>query len=320
MYILFFKRECLRKKGLYVAIFAGTLVILPHVIWLIQHDFFSFAYMTGRTEITLHNTPLSLLKFGRVIFPIKFMLDQLLSVLPCLLLFVLAALQAKNIGIKNKDKDLSEMAFVITICFAPIFLQSLMGAVSNTRVMGMWGSIMVSFFGIFLFYMFPVKFNKDTFKFLFKCVCSLSLIWMIAMFLFSQLHTKFHIGFPYQTIIPKIVEEWDLETNKAELKYIGGNGEYVYKIKQYCERPVTVILETFGYKNPWLDEKDILNSGSIVFGKTEEDLKDQVKEDIILLPENYKIKSRRYDYEITNKLGKTKHFDFYYAIIPPITK
>ena len=168
IYILFFKRECLRKNGFYASILVGILVILPHIIWLIQHDFFSFAYMADRTNISSHNIPIFLLKYGRIVFPIKFIVDQLLSVLPCLLLFVFAALHAKNIGIKRINKDISETAFVIIICFAPIVLHSLMGAISNTRVMGIWGSIMVSFFGIFLFYMFPVKFNKNTFMFLFK--------------------------------------------------------------------------------------------------------------------------------------------------------
>ena len=318
IYILFFKRDCLKRKGLYISISVGLLAILPHIIWLFQHDFFSFAYMTDRTGVTLHNTPDFLLRFGRVVFPIKFILDQIFSVLPCVLLFVIAALQSKNISCKDPDRRKSDAAFVCILCFVPILLQSLMGAISNTRVMGMWGSIMVSFFGIFLFYMFPVKFNKNTFNFLFKCVCALSFVWMTAMFLFSQLHTKFHMGFPYQKILPEIVADWDSETNNAELKYIGGNGEYVYKIKQYCNRPVKVILETFGYKNPWISEQDILKYGSIIFGKSAEEVERWAKESVVLLPDNYQIKSKRYDYEITNKVGKSKQFHFYYTIIPPM--
>ena len=41
---------------------------------------------------------------------------------------------------------------------------------------------------------------------------------------------------------------------------------------------------------------------------------------IILLPENYKYKPQKYEFEIENKAGRIKKYSFYYTIIPPIQK
>ena len=315
IYLLIYRRDCFKHKGVYISVLCGSVVILPHIIWLIQHDFFSFAYMFDRTEVSLHNTPAFMIKFGRIFFPVKFIIDQVLSVLPCILLFGFAALQAKNISVFKENK--SGIAFVWILCFLPIIFQSLMGAVSNTRVMGMWGSMMVSFFGLLLFYQFPVKFNKDTFMFVYKWVCSLTLIWLISMLLFSLLQTKLHMGFPYQQIIPEMNSKWDAATNNAPLKYIGGDGRYVYKIKEYNPRPTTVILETFGYENPWVKPADIDKYGAIIIGESKKEAIGQVEYSGIILPKDYKLNVIKCKFEIKNKIGKTKKFKFWYVIIPP---
>ena len=88
LYLIFFERRQFKKKGMYVSVLIGSLIILPHIIWLFQHDFFSMIYMSERTEIGAHNTPLFLLKFGRVVSPLKFILDQVLSVASCIVVYL----------------------------------------------------------------------------------------------------------------------------------------------------------------------------------------------------------------------------------------
>ena len=318
IYLIAVKREQFKKRGMYIAIITGFLVILPHVIWLFKHDFFSFIYMTDRVEIGIHNTPQFLLKFGRIVFPVKFIFDQILCVMPCILMFLLTALFARNISF-CKTSNKSELLFISLICFGPMLLQASTGLFSNSRIMGMWGSMMVSFCGLFLMYVFPIKFKEKTFIRLIILAYSFALIWLGAMFVFMQLQTKLHVSFPYQKVIPEINSIWDEETNNSELKYVGGNGEYVFKINVYNPRHPKVVLETFGHENPWISPDEVINSGIIIFGKTEDELISQTKDTVTLLPENYKIIPRVCSFEITNKLGKSKKFELYYTIIPPVT-
>ena len=316
LYLVISDRKQFKKKGMYVAILTGLLVILPHILWLYKNDFFSFVYMFKASDVDSHNMPEFLLRYGRIVFPIKFIADQLLSVASCIVLYLILALQAKNIGI-NKDGKTSEKVFLLSVGLAPILAQSCMAAIENNRILGMWGSIMVSFSGILLFYFFPVKFNKDTFNFCVKWVYSLMILWLIGMFAFLQLQTKLHMSFPYQEIIPNINAEWDRVTNGAELKYVGGVVDYVYKIKEYNPRHPKIIIETFGHENPWADNEDIVNSGAIIVDTGEQRVIDRARELIVLLPADYKIEPVKYEFEITNKAGKSKPFMFYYAVIPP---
>lgn len=316
LYLIFCDRKQFRQKGMYLSILIGLLIVAPHILYLVNTDFFSFIYMAGRTEIGSHNTPSFLLPFGRLVFPLKFLFDQVGSVASCIVVYLFLGLQTKQIGV-NKDYKSKESVFILLLTFAPILAQGCMAAIENNRIMGIWGSIMVAFVGIFLFHFFPVKFNEKTFKYFLKWAYSLMTAWLIAMIIFSQLQVKRALSYPYQKIMPEFNKIWDSETNSAPFKYVYGHIDYVFQFHVYNDRHPKAILETFGYRNPWMDRDDVIKSGLIIVGKDEEDLEHYVNQMSVLLQKEYKIKPAKYDFEITNKLGKSKKYKFYYTIISP---
>lgn len=317
LYLIFCDRKQFRQKGMYTAIATGSLIVCPHIIYLFKTDFFSLIYMAERTEIGFHNTPLFLIPFGRVVFPLKFLLDQVISVFTCIIVYLFLLLQTKQIMV-NKNLKNNESIFILLITFAPVLAQGCMAAIENNRIMGIWGSIMVAYVGIFLFYFFPIKFNPKTFNYFMKWVYALMIGWLLGMFVFAQLQTKRTISYPYQKIMPEINKIWDVRTNKAEFKYVYGHIDYVFQFHIYNERRPLAILDTFGYKNPWVDYDDIKKSGVLIVGKSKKNLLHYSDEMMTMLSENYQIKPVRYDFEITNKLGNTKKYKFYYIIIPPV--
>ncbi len=317
IYLIAFERKQFTKKGMYISVLCGFLVILPHIIWLFNNDFFSLIYISERTEIGTHNTPELLVKFGRLFFPLKFTLDQLLSITPGIILYGFLAFQAKNISYVKDGLSKAEKWFILLITFAPMLAQGSMAFFTDNRVQGIWGSIMVSFTGILMFSLFPIKFKEDTFKYFMKWAYSLVALWLIGMVIFSQLQTKRTLSYPYQTIMPYFNDLWDKETNNAPFKYVGGHIDYVFQFHVYNKRHPKAILETFGHKNPWINPKDVLNSGILVVGGNEDELPSRVHEMSPLLPEDYKIEPQKYSFKIKNKLNKTKEYSFVYTIIPP---
>ena len=141
--------------------------------------------------------------------------------------------------------------------------------------------------------------------------------WLVGMFVFSQLQVKRVLSYPHQKIMTEFNEIWDSQTNSSEFKYVCGHIDYVFQFHVYNNRHPKVILETFGYKNPWVDHNDIIKSGVLVVGKSKKNLIHNVKEMVVLLPDNYKIEPKRYDFVVTNTLCKSKKYKFYYVIIPP---
>ena len=89
-------------------------------------------------------------------------------------------------------------------------------------------------------------------------------------------------------------------------------------IRVYDKYHPQVILETFGHKNPWVNHEDVLHSGVIILGESPEDVIWRAKETVILLPENESVLPVEYKYTIKNRVGKTKEFSLYYAVIKPM--
>ncbi len=317
IYLIIADRKQFKQKGMYLAILTGLIVIAPHVIWLFNNDFFSFAYMIDRTASETHNLPLILVKLSHLFYPVKFIVDQILVIGGCITIYLLTALHAKNIS-TNKDGNKSDKIFLLSVGILPILAQGFMAVYTGSRVPGIWGSIMIGFSGILLFYFFPIKFKKDTFYYFSKWVFASMIISAIVLVNFAIFHTKSFIAFPYQKIIPDFNQKWEMKNGSAELKYVGGNMEVVFPFKYYNPKNPTVILESFGHKNPWIDHEDVIHSGALIVAKDEEDLTRLVKDMIYLLPENYKIEVEKYDYKVCNKINKCKEKEIYYSIIPPM--
>ena len=301
---------------MYISVLIGLLIIAPHILYLVNTDYFSFIYMAGRTEIGAHNTPSFLLPFGRIVFPLKFLLDQVCSVAACIIVYLLLGLQTKQIKL-NKDCKTPESIYILLLTFAPILTQGCMAAIENNRIMGIWGSMMVAFVGIFMFHFFPVKFNEKTFNYFLKWAYSLMAGWLIAMIIFSQLQVKRTLSYPYQKIMPEFNKIWDSNTGKSQFKYVYGHIDYVFQFHVYNDRHPKAILETFGYRNPWIDKEDVKKSGLIIVRKDKKDLKHYVKQMSVLLQRDYNKKPIEYGFNVTNKIGKTKKYKFYYTVIAP---
>ena len=314
LYLIFADREQFKRKGLYLSILVGSIVILPHVIWLFRNDFFSFAYMFERAEISNSATSKFAIILNHFIYPIKFIGDQILAVLPCVGIYLILGIQARNIKIVNPFNS-KDIIFLLSIGVIPIIAQGLMGAVTGSRVPGMWGTIMVSSVGILLFTFFPIEFKENTYKFFLKLAYLGLFVSLISVGFFAIFQTQHFIAFPHNTV-DELNKIWEERTN-SELKYVTGNMEYVFQFKFYNPKRPQVILDTFGHKNPWIEDENILKSGFIAIDKSEEMLVNRVKNTVEKFPENVEIIPEVYTMNVCNKLNRCKNSSFYYTIIPP---
>ena len=317
IHFILFERKCFKQIGLYLAVLTGLIVISPHVIWLIKHDFFSFAYMTAQAEIDSDSATVAIFSLKRIFAPLKFMADQVFAVLPCIGVYIILAIRNKNIQVGNESLSISDKVFLLSVCLIPALSQGMMGLITGGYIHGSWGSIMIAFTGIVLFTFFPTKFDEKSFSFFVKMIYVVLFIWLTIMVIFSQLQVKHAISYPWESNIKAFHEIWDKQTNGANLKYIGGHIDHIFQFRIYDKSRPHIILESFGYKNPWENHDDILKSGALIFSKKENKLEKTVHETIINLPENYKITPEMFEYEIKNKVGRVKKFVVYYAVIPP---
>ena len=223
----------------------------------------------------------------------------------------------ERVGVRGLTNTLNskDIFFLLSIGIIPIIAQGLMGAVTGSRVPGMWGTIMVSSIGILLFTFFPIEFKENSYKFFLKLAYLGLFVSLISVGIFAIFQTQHFIAFPRKTV-EEINKIWEEKTN-SELKYITGNMEYVFQFKFYNPKRPQVILDTFGHKNPWIEDKDILKSGFIAIDKNEDYLINRVKSTIEHFPEDVEIIPEVYTMNVCNKLNRCKNSSFYYTIIPP---
>ena len=320
IYLLLENREQFKKKGIYIAFAVGLLTVLPHLIWVFKHDFFCLAYMFERAESKFVEFVLWKNIFDRIFYPLKFYADQILAVCGCIAMYILTAIQAKNIAFWNKNISKSDKTFILTIAFVPIIAQGFVGIISSSRVPGTWGSMMMGFIGIVLFAFLPINFKENTYKFFVKLsfFAMAGMLTAVGTFLITQ--KKIFISLPYEKIFTEINSQWDFETNNAPLKYVAGDLKYIFAYRYYNDKHPKVILDTFGYKSPFENHDDILKSGAIIILDEENDLDKIARDRMVLLPKDYKINPKNYTYNICNKFNSCKDYEFYYAIIPPLNQ
>ena len=318
IYLLFFKREQFKQKGMYIALLIGSLVIAPHVIWLFKTDFFSFSYMVDSTQRETHNLPLLAQKMKHIFYPFKFILGQLMAFGGSLFVYLMLALFSKNISLKNSEAKKENAAFILIVGLCPVVIQGIMGFITGNRIPSIWGSSMIGLFGVLLCYFFPINLKENSFKFFNAIVYLAMFVTIIVVTVFMRLQTQFVFSYPYQKIMPEINEQWELETNNAVLKYVGGYIDWVFYWRAYDKNHPQVILETFGHKNPWVNQEDIYKSGAIIFDENEDLVKHSAHDMIELLPSDYSINTHKYDFDVCNIYDKCYTETFYYAIIPPL--
>ena len=68
----------------------------------------------------------------------------------------------------------------------------------------------------------------------------------------------------------------------------------------------TIILETFGHKNPWEDYKDIEKSGALIVNQSENGILNLAEGVTKFLPRKYNLEVKKYDFKITNKFKKSE--------------
>lgn len=313
-YLVFCERDCFKRYGIYLATALAIAIVLPHGYWLYQNDFFPFKYLFGRIASPAVDHTLTFTQ--RCSFPAKFYLDQLVAILPCLLLYFILSLKEKQIAARRFDFTNKDLIFILLISLLPMTTAAVMGFFTASRVVGAWASTMVGFIGILLFYLFPINFKPTNYSFFCKWVVFVMLIWLSAMLIFALLQTKIDMGYPVHSIMTQIDKIWRKNTAMAPLKYLRGDYQNGFQFIYHPQKP-QVILETFGHKNPWIDLAKIKKTGLLIVSFSPQTNLELASEFSAILPPNFSYESQRFTYTMKNVFNRQKHGEFYYLIIPP---
>ncbi len=305
-----FRRKTFVNKKFYFAVIIAFIIFLPHLLWLVKYDFFPLLYFDSKLA------PLDL--YGRIIHFILFILMQVVMMLGSLLIYSLLKFKTKTSFkfIKNKDE---KFWFLTIMMLVPFVLHIVMCLISGGNVRPQWNYVFWFLIGLYLFYTLPLEVNTKDFDFVTKLSYTIMLIVFLSFGTMLTVEKNYRSRYPVANVFGDLKEKiWKHECGTAPLKYIGGFTEWAYPITIYAQTHPNYIMDTFGYKSPWLNEEDLKASGALILSRHEDEVLEFAKQSCPYVPADYQFSAKPYSFILHNALGMPREYTIYYVIIPPM--
>ena len=310
IWTFFFRKEVFKNKFFYISMIIAFLIFSPHIYWLVEHEFLPFMYFEGELDSTGW--------LNHLVAPMLFLVVQFAVTVGSLLIFSIAKLKFNSpfkIGEIYKKED---VWFLLLLGLTPLIVHLVMGLFMGGTMRPRWGFEFWFLLGIMLFYFFPFKeITKNQFCFMLKSAYVVMIIVFLSLGTLLSVEKNYRSRYPVETIYSDLSKAWAEECD-TPFKYIGGYIEWTLPITIYAKTHPTTILDTFGFKNPWINQEDQKQNGVLVLDRTKEKVVKQSFQACPYLPENYKIDPVPYSFELTNAFGQPRTYDIYYFIIPPM--
>ncbi len=310
IWTLIYKREVFKNKFFYISVIIAFLIFTPHLIWLIKYDFFPLLYF----ESEFSDSAL----IRHIIAPLKFLIVQISAVAGTILIYSLLKIRQKS-AFKLFCVNNEKTWFLILFGLTPLVIHLCMGIFGGGTMRPRWGFEFLYMTSIMLFYFLPTnEISKEDFKFTFKLsLCALFLVFLSLGTLLA-VEKNYRSRYPVSTVYGGMVARWN-ESQNRPLKYIGGYIEWTLPLTIYGDKHEDIILDTNGYKNPWIDEEDLKRTGILIIDRTIRELKIDTKKSCPYLDNDYEITPVEYRFFVKNALNMPREYTIYYTIIPPYT-
>lgn len=305
-----FKRETFRNKYFYLSVILAFLIFLPHLLWLIRYEFFSILYFEG--ELTDNSW------IGHIIAPLKFLIVQISVIIGSCLIFVLLKFKQKSSFKFAGNLDKEKVWFLLLFAFCPLMIHLLMGLSAGGTMRPRWGFEFLYLTGIMLFYFFPTKdISKEDLLYTLNMSLVAMTIILLSLGTLLAVEKNYRSRYPVSVIYNDMINSWNSKYN-TPLKYFGGYIEWTLPLVIYGDQKTDCILDTNGYKNPWIDENDLKKSGILVLDRNVQDVEKEVRKSCPYLAQDYEIVPIEYKFTVTNALNMPREYTIYYYIVPPM--
>ena len=294
-YLLFTRkgRVCLKSWKLYAGATLGIGLIIPHLIWLHNHDYFVFDYFLGRSQGG-KSLPYGL---AHLVYPLKFIGSQILTSLFALITLIVAY----KLSPKEKNKTTSsDKKFIFMVGVLPVLLMGLISLILGIKLKSMWGSPVMYLLGVSFFVYFPFDITRSFKPMLKACY--------VALFLFAFAFVA-QVLFTTSAKFKLKASDFTSAVKAQDYEYVGGSVWLASTLGLYSPKHPKVLFLMSPKDNPWINMEDVRKKGILVVTEDLWEYKKYQKTFAKLSkPEVYLLK-------VENILGKTKEHKLYYGSI-----
>lgn len=251
-------RKSLRNKGLYLGAFIFILVILPHFIWLFQHDFVTMRYASLRVNENSSTT------FWQYTQPaLHFALMQLLAFAGAALLFCFTLGKKNSAEPKCAPISVFDQRFLWVMGTFVYVITVLLGISTGWQLHTLWGTPLLSFWGLLLVAFVRPCITKVRFQRFVAAVLVVFTIYLAAYIISMTAPGSHSSGnFPAQPFANTITQKWQQDYHQP-LHYVAGDRYLAGYIAFYSKDKPAVYIEWNSNKSPWIDEQELRKEGAV---------------------------------------------------------
>ena len=247
IWALIFNRKVFINKFFYIAVSIAFIIFLPHLLWLIKHDFLPFMYYSSKLQ--------TISIYGYILKPVSFLIMQLGLIAGTLAIYFAHKISSKSALKLRTDFDKNAW-FLIILTAVPITIILIMTLSTGSNVRPQWGYLFWYMIGIILFYFIPEETDTKGFINITKYSYTVMLIIFLAFGTMLTVEKSYRSRFPAVQICDDLKQIWENKFN-SPFKYIGGLIDYTYPITIYGKSHPINIMEIYGNDNIWIDQKDL---------------------------------------------------------------
>ena len=228
-FIFYLKKYKNQIKNYFFSIIVSLFILTPHFIWLFENDYSTITY--GLRRSSLGNTEL----IGHLINPIIFIFNQLIILLPFLIMIFVLLKKIKLLKSKNQ-----KIIFLFAITFLPIILILFTSFFTGAKIRTMWMTPFYLFFGVFFIEYFKKHVDFKKFKRFFVVFSFLFIVSPSLYLSVSLIDETKRTDYPGREISRLVQNKWD-DNFVNEIKIVIGDewsaGNLSYHLKS---RPIWI--------------------------------------------------------------------------------
>ena len=195
---LFFKRKKISIMHIFIPSVVTLLVIVPHLNWLITNEFITISYGLQRTGGIGSF-------FDHLIFPLTFLLKQIIILTP---FFLLSFFIIKRFKIKLNFRENKSM-FLFFTTILPILMMILTSMILGVKIRTMWMTPFYLFFGTLLLFIFKNNILKNRLVKFITVFLFISIISPILYLGISLKNDNKRTDYPGKEIARLVQNKWD---------------------------------------------------------------------------------------------------------------
>jgi len=232
-------------KGLYISLICFGVVILPHIIWLFQHNFLTLQYAFGRADDLNPNV----FDFG---------LSQIIDFfLPVVMILFISCMNARFEDKFNRD-------FLLVMGLGPFLLTLFFGILFSWHLYNEWGVPLVSLWGLVAVYFFKPKLTPKRLKIILIIIYSIMFLWAIGYVagLTLDIKRKHSDNYPAQEIANYVTQSWENKYH-TPLKYVAGSRYVGGYVAFYSKDHPSVFVEWNPAFSEWINPEQLKKYGAV---------------------------------------------------------